>query len=223
MATKLLLPAFLTIFTLFTTGCMTPASDNSDITPSGLTTISDDRLDNLAIRPGVDFEQYRKIKIEPLEISYSERKAVDAIHNQPEDFQFDEKELSIFNEKFAKGISKTWQERFGWEQTEGTGPDVLLVRAKITDLYLYSSIKNDKPFRRTSFVNESSTMDIQLTLVDSSSGEVVFDSKGRQKTGRKGSGTDTMQRINSVSYWNDVYQAFRQWASILGKHISPTA
>ena len=65
-----------------------------------------------------------------------------------EDFQFDEKELAILNKRFSKAVSTVWMDKMGWQLTEEAGANVITVKADISDLYLYASIKNDEPYSK---------------------------------------------------------------------------
>lgn len=186
----------------------------------GLAKIEDQSLDSLAIRPGTDFKAYQKILIEPLTVSYSDKRRHDRLNLREEDFQFDDRELEIFNRQFAKAITSSWQQQFGWETTDQPGPGVIRVSASITDLYLYASIKNDNILPSAVFTNESSDMEIKLTLHDAQSGQLLLESQDKRTTGQQGTGIRTMKRTNSVTYWQDSYQEFRQLASQLGTQIN---
>lgn len=186
----------------------------------GLAQIEDHSLDALAIRPGTDFNAYQKILIEPLTVSYSDKRRHDRLNQRQEDFEFDDRELEIFNRQFAKAITSSWQQQFGWEATDQPGPGVIRVSASISDLYLYASIKNDRILPSAVFTNESSDMEIQLSLHDAQSGQLLLDSKDKRTTGERGIGARSMQRTNSVTYWQDSYQEFRQLATHLSTQIN---
>ncbi|WP_101757573.1 DUF3313 family protein [Oceanicoccus sp. KOV_DT_Chl] len=198
--------------------CNSPNPEFGSPTAQGLTPVTNSSFDQLLIRANIDFNRYRRINIEPLSISYKKRSAADLSFYREQDFQFDEAERKIFNEQFVKAVSKQWQQQFGWQLTTETGDDVLLVKTDISDLYLTASIKNDKPLRQTTVVNESSSMTIKLQLFDNS-GQILLDSVGEKTTGQRGSGVSTMTRVSSVRYWSDCLQAFRQVATLIGNQI----
>ena len=185
----------------------------------GLATVEHNSFEQLLIRPGVDFNQYRKILIEPVTVSYSEQRRTDSLNRKQSAFEFDDRELELFNKQFVKAVSSQWNKTFGWELTDQPGADVITVKAAVTDLYLYASIKNNEILPHAAATNESSKMVIELSLTDSQSGQLLLQSKGQKTTGWRGNSLDTMRRVSSVRYWNDAYQAFRQWASLLGSQI----
>jgi hypothetical protein len=200
--------------------CITTQPVAAPTHASGLTEVHFKPFDTLLIKPHTNFSQYRKIRIEPLSVSYSQQRRTDNLHRPQSAFEFDEKELALFNRQFLHAVSTQWQKTLGWELTEQAGDDVIVVRATISDLYLYASIKNNEILPHQAIVNTSSKMLIQLELIDSTTGEILLQSKGRKTTGQLGNSVDTLQRISSVSYWNDAYQAFRQWAALLGSQMT---
>jgi hypothetical protein len=204
---------------LLLAACATQTPESGPVNEQGLSPITNSNFDELLIRPDANFNQYRKIKIEAVTVSYDDRRRTDTLNRRKEAFQFDERELAMFNQQFVKAVSSQWQKAFGWELTEETGSDVIVVKAEVTDLYLYASIKNNEIYPTKAATNESSRMVIHLSLLDSQSGEVLLDSQGKKITGLRGSGVNTMTRTSSVRYWSDAHQAFRQWATQLASQI----
>lgn len=212
---KILHPV-LSVFCIFTlAACTSQTPQPGPVDDRGLTTYSHNAFEKLAIRRTTDFSTYKKIKIDPVTVAYDDTKRRDLLNRGNEAFQFDDKELEIFNRQFEKGVSTAWKKQFGWEVTNETGSGVILVKAAIVDLYLYGSIKNDEILLHTTITDESSKMVIELTLLDSQNGSVLLESRGKKTTGWHGQ----MTRTSSVSYWSDAYQAFLQWASMLGNQI----
>ena len=190
----------------------------------GLTTLTHSAFDKLAIRANTDFSQYRQFKIETLTVSYDNTRRIDLLNRKKSVFEFDQRELALFNKQFSKGLTNAWGKRFGWKLTEETGADVIVVKATITDMYLYASIKNNEVLPNTVFTNENSRMVINLDLVDSQSGELLLQSSGKKTTGlRQGTGINNMTRNSSVRYWSDAFQAFRQWGNLLAMEIEGIA
>ncbi len=194
-------------------------AEKGPINDQGLTTLSQKSFDQLAIRSSTDFSQYRKLKIEPVTVSYDETRRYDSLNRKKSAFEFDERELGLFNEQFSKGISASMGDRFGWELTDESGAEVVVVKATVTDMYLYASIKNNEVLPNKAATNESSRMIINLDLVDGQSGELLLQSSGKKLTGYRGSGVSSMTRTSSVRYWNDAFQAFRQWGNLLATQI----
>lgn len=212
---KLLHP-ILSVFCIFTlAACTSQTPQPGSVNNQGLTTYNHNSFEKLAINRTIDFSLYKKIKFAPVTVAYDGTKRRDLLNRGDKAFQFDDKELEIFNRQFVKGFSSTWGKQFGWEATDETGPDVILVKAAIVDLYLYGSIKNNEILPHTTITDESSKMVIELTLLDSQDGSVLLESRGRKTTGWRGQ----MTRSSSVLYWNDAYRAFLQWANLLGNQI----
>lgn len=205
--------SILFIFTL--AACANQPPQPGAVNDKGLTTYSHNSFEELAIRQATDFSLYKKIKIDPITVAYSDTKRNDILNRGDEAFQFDDKELEKFNQQFVKGLSAGWGKQFGWEVTDESASDVILVKAAIVDLYLYGSIKNNEILPSATITDETSKMVIELTLVDSQNGSVLLESRGKKTTGWRGQ----MTRASSVTYWNDAYQAFLQWANLIGNQI----
>jgi Protein of unknown function (DUF3313) len=187
----------------------------------GLSNVEDTSFNELAIRPDRQFSQYKKLIIEPISVAYSDRRRPsNRLNLGPEDFQLDEKELKIFNKQFVRAFERQWAKKLGWELTDQPGEDVVILRANVTDFYLYASIKNDNVQPTRTFANESSRMVLNLQLIDSQTGEVILRSKDKKTTGWPNSDISTMRVLNSVRYWSDAYQAFTQWASTLSPYLT---
>ncbi len=203
--------------------CSQHPAERGPVNEQGLTTLSHSAFDELAILASTDFSQYRKFKIEPLTVTYDDTRRTDALNRKKSAFEFDERELALFNEQFSKALTSAWGDRFGWELTTETGADVILVKANVSDMYLYASIKNNEVLPSKAATNESSRMVINLDLVDSQTGELLLQSSGKKTTGLRGSGVSNMTRVSSVRYWSDAYQAFRQWANLIATQIEDMA
>ncbi|MCP3907096.1 MAG: DUF3313 domain-containing protein [Oceanicoccus sp.] len=194
-------------------------AERGPVNKQGLTTLNHSTFDQLAIRSGTDFSQYRQLKIEPVTVSYDDSRRYDSLNRKKSVFEFDERELALFNQQFSKGLSAAWGERFGWKLSEEAGADVIILKATVTDLYLYAAIKNDEILPHKAATHESSRMVIKLDLIDGESGELLLQSSGKKTTGLTGSGVNTMTRVSSVRYWSDAFQAFRQWGHLLATQI----
>ncbi|GEM_PF-6303922 len=213
---KFLTQIFSVFFIVTLTACANQTPEPSPMNAQGLTTFQHSAFDKLEINRSIDFSQYKKIKFDPATVAYNGTHRRDLLNRGEEAFQFDERELEIFNRQLVKGFSSAWAQQFGWEVTEETGSDVILVRAAIVDMYLYASIKNDEILPHSSITDESSKMTIKLSLLDSQSEQLLLTAQGKKTTGWRGQ----LTRTSSVSYWNDAYRAFLQWASLVGNQIT---
>lgn len=189
------------------------------ITEDGLAGVSSP-MDELYIRSDSEFGQYQQIYFEPLTVSYSKQRRSDTLNRSAEDFQFDDKEMTTFEEKFQTSFSQQWQQSLGWSVAEQPGAGVLIVRAAVSELFLYASIKNDARSPNASLTNETSKMQLQIELLDATNQQVLLRMNDQKITGRSGSGSQSMRRMTSVSYWNDAQRMFRQTANSLSNFLS---
>lgn len=201
-------------------GCSAMKSSDGPIDAEGLAQREHGTLDRLLVRPTTDFASYRKVKIEPITVSFSKDRRYDSLHRGKDAFTFNEREQARFNQQFVNALSMQWNKAFGWELTDEPGDDVIVVKTQVTDLYLYASIKNNTIYPSKTFAYETSKMVISMQMLDSDSGEVLLRSSGKKRTGENKAGAGSLTRVSSVSYWNDAYQAFRQWAAVIGTQIN---
>lgn len=200
-----------------------------DFEEEGLDTIRKDSRSELYIRPDIALPLYHELYIEPITVSYSSQKHNNTPGMTESDFQFDENELARFQEQFHKAVSEIWTSVEGRtvidELPASSGDDdadarqlkdTLIMRATVTDLYLNASIKNNKAGRNTALVDESSKMVINMDLLDAATGEVLIRSKDRRTTGYR---SGPKRPMSSVTYFNDVYQSFRQWINQLAARL----
>ncbi|MCR8921356.1 DUF3313 domain-containing protein [Dasania sp. GY-MA-18] len=196
------------ISALLLSGCMThsTAPQQSD---DGLQLVSPSNFDTLYLRPGTDFSRYSTLQFETMPLSYSDERRPHKLPNlSDKDFQFSDKEMGYFQERARKGFSA------GFDKTNDAQGQ-LIVRSSISELYLTAPIKNSIIQPDKSFVQESSRMVITTELVDANSQQVLLRATDKLKTGDIGTNSNNLSRMNSVTYWQDVYREFRSWGSRL--------
>ncbi len=203
-------------FLLMFTGCSsTDTGDQASNPYEGLDTVQKNARSELYVRVDTALPLYNKLIIEPVTVSYSNQQ-----HNTPglpeTDYQFDESELARFQEQFTKAVTKLWISTEGHSITDKPDGKTLIMRVNISDLYLYASIKNNQAGRETSLVKQSSTMVINMDLLDAESGEILIKSKDKRTTGYQ---SGPARQMSSVSYFNDVYQSFRLWINQLSSRL----
>lgn len=189
---------------LLLTGCAS-TPDLSDTTSDGLQRVNDSRFDELYIRSGFDISQYQHINIKPITITYDEKRRTNSLNLRNKDFQFNELELARFQEQINKGLS------------QGIGIEIndseksLIIKTAVTEHYLTASIKNNNIQPTKTFTEESSRMVVTTELIDAESQQVLLRAKGLRKTGLNRGGIHNVSRMNSVTYWQDVYRSFRSF------------
>lgn len=203
--------------------CASPPTSMGTINIDGLMPRSVQGFEEFNIRAQFDAKRYKNIKIEALTVSYDEGRRNDLLHRDKDAFQLDERELAMFNQQYVKASSEQWQRMFGWTLTETADTrETIVLKATITDFYLYASIKNNEILPHKAYSNESSRMTISFSLLDASTGVLLLNGVSKTTTGSKGRGVETMLPVSSVRYWNEAYQGFRQWAIQLGREIRKT-
>ena len=188
-------------------------------THDGLSGVSSP-MDELYIRSTSQFSQFRHFYFEPLTVTYSRQKRSDSLNRPATDFKFDKKEMAIFEQKFQTSFSQQWQQIHNWTAAQQPGVGVLVVRATVSDLFLYASIKNNSRSPSASLADETSKMQLQIELIDAANQQVLLRMRDQKTTGRPGAGSQQMTRVTSVSYWHDVQRMFRRTAISLSHYLA---
>ena len=177
-----------------------------ETTEDGLTLSSHKSINEVYVRPGFKLANYNSLSFETIELTYSDERRTKTPGLTDKDFQLSEKELQRFQERADKGFS------IGLNK-DNSGAGNLIVKHRIEDFYLTSPIKNNLTIPDKSFVKDSSRFTVVTELIDASNQQVVLRAKDKIKTGNLSANTNNLTRHSSVSYWQDVYQAFRRWGS----------
>ena len=120
---------FVFILTSWLLACSQHPTKLGAVNQQGLTTLNHSAFDQLAIRANTDFSHYRKFKIEPLTVNYDDTRRSDLLNRKKSVFEFDEQELALLNKQFSQGLVHAWSERFGWQLTQQTDAEVIVVKA----------------------------------------------------------------------------------------------
>lgn len=219
----------LLLSTFLLTACNTEPSKPEVINHEGLLQINNSSLDELAIRPDTDFTVYEQIRFLPIALHYSDRRRTRSPIFRDEDYQFDDKENSRFNEKIIKAVSKQWAKHLGWKTLASLAnnhkPDdnnlsekTINIEIIIDDFELIAPIKNDQPFSYQSFADKTSEFNVQLKLIDAKTGTLLLSSKDKRETERI-SGTNRLDRVSGVRYWSDTHHEFSSWSRSISSAI----
>lgn len=211
--------SLIVIFFSAITACstMNTTTTPSNVNYEGLSSVSDSNFDELYIRPGTDFTNYRHIYIKPIEINYSDRNRRRAVPglNKESDFQLTDSDLRIIQEQLVKAIAKQWN----WETVDSVTEDSVILELAANDFYLYGSINNNTAGRTSTYTNESSSMTLLAKLRDSQSNQLLLVSNDKRKTGSSRASTQPISKLSNVVFYNDTYHTFNRWAGGMSKHI----
>lgn len=179
----------------------------------GLVRVNSRQLDHLYVLPGADFSRFRRVHLDPVDVSFSERwdpnrsrsRAARALSTQDIE-NIRSTVASEFARSFASELGRS-----GYTIVNEDGDDVLRVTPFIVNLYITAPSAQTTPGRSTTFVATTGQMTLVAVARDSVTGEFLARVIDTQ-TGRR---TGTMQLAGSVANVADARRAFTTWARAL--------
>jgi hypothetical protein len=203
----LLAPAF-----LVATAFAAPQSElEKAMSHDGLQKISVKGIDLAYARPGATLAAYNKVKLEPVEVSFSK-------DWNPTSGRGGIKLGNEARENIRTGVAKIVYEEFVKElQNKGSyqvvneiGPDVLRVKTNIANLYVSAPDTGGAGISRTYTVS-AGEMTLVAELYDSESGQIL----ARMVDRREARGAGKLTLTNSTTNAEEALSAASAWARIL--------
>jgi hypothetical protein len=189
-------------------------SDEPSAEPDGLVRVDTRALDHLYVLPAADFASYKRIRLDPVDVSFSDRwdPSSNRAAARSRSRRMTDADVERLRSEVASEFEKTLAEelrRGGYMLVQGNGDDVLRVTPMIVNLYI-SAPNTQTPGVRT-YTASTGHMTLVAAVRDSVTGEHlarVVDTQQARATGR-------MQLASSVSNWADARRAFTNWARVL--------
>lgn len=201
----------------------TPSQAASPATNEGLMAVQSRDLDELYLRPNADLVAYRKIVIDPVQVTFRKdwnKEFVDPHGSMRRLLQDDVRRIA---DETASTLQSAIAEAFkarGYEIATAPGPGVLRLSPSITDLYVNAAENLATGGTTKSFTKDAGEATLILEARDSVSGTLL----GRvvdHRTARESKGTQIgdVRRTTTVSnnFWFDA--TFRRWAAASAKAL----
>jgi len=184
----------------------------------GLQRRENKRLDNVYVRPNVQFTAYKSVRLDPVEVQFDKdwdpnRSAVTLSQRlSKDDIQRIRADLSkVFREEFAERLSKG-----GYPLVDEDGDDVLRVQAALINVYINAPDTSMQTAGRSrTYVMDAGRMTVVMQLQDSVTGQVL----ARVVDTKQGSSTGRLQWSTSVSNSAEARRAFGDWADALRRGL----
>jgi hypothetical protein len=186
----------------------TPAEDS--VSHDGLQRIRVKGLDTVYALPGATLAAYSKVRIDPVDVAFRKDFAPAKASTR---LKYGTDELAKIREDVAKLVREEFVkelQQHGYSVVETSGPDVLLVRPRIADLYV-NAPDGMQPGRTRTYTMNAGEMTLVGELVDSETGATiarVVDRREARDTGR-------LTWTNSVTNAAEARTIARSWAKIL--------
>ena len=175
----------------------------------GLQRQSSKKMDNVYVRPNVQFKAYKSVMLDPVDVKFDKnwdpnsgtRGVSGRLTN--EDIEKIRTELSaLFHDEFSKRLAKA-----GYPVVTTRGDDVLRIEAAIIDLYV------NAPEKMTSGISRSYTMDAgRATVVMQADDSVTGQTLARVVDTQQGLDNGQLQWTTSVSNSAEARRIVGLWA-----------
>ena len=176
-------------------------------TPDGLERVTNNKLDLVYRRPGVDMTGYTRIMLDPVEVTFKKQWTQDFRQVSKRDRERIRTELAKeFHDIFVEEL----QTKGGYQIVDAPGPDVLRVFAAIIELYINAPDTMTAGRSRT-YALSTGEATLIAELTDSESGSVIARAADRVRARE----FETMQWISTPQNRADARRILRKWATAM--------
>lgn len=178
----------------------------------GLVRTKHAQLDNLYVRPGANLSGYKRIRLDPAEVSFAENWKPNETRRDPAN-RLSDKDIERIRSTVASEFDKVFREELskaGYMLTDEEGEDVLRATPMIVNLYISAPDKMT-PGRSTTYVSSTGQLTLVLALSDSVTGEHLV----RAVDTHRGRDTGRFNISSSVNNLATARDAFDKWSKIL--------
>lgn len=178
----------------------------------GLVRSKHKQLDNLYVRPGADLSGYKRIRLDPAEVSFAKNWKPNETRRNPSD-RLNDKDIERIKSTVASEFDKVFRKQLtqaGYALTDEDGEDVLRATPMIVNLYISAPDKMS-PGRSTTYVSSAGQLTLVLALSDSVTGQHLvraIDTHRARDSGR-------FEVSSSVTNLAAARDAFDKWSQIL--------
>ena len=188
------------------------AADEPQRDVDGLVRVHNQGIDHLYVLPEADFANFRKVRLDPVDVSFSERwnpSSRRSAASRPLSDQDIQNLKSTVATEFQRTVARELM-MSGYTLVDEDGDGVLRVTPMIVNLYVTQPSQATRGGSRV-FVANTGHMTLVAVARDSVTGETlarIVDTQRGRRTGR-------LEIASSVSNMADMRMAFTQWANVL--------
>jgi len=172
-------------------------------------------FDQLYVLPAADFAGYTQIRLDPPEVSFSERWDPNSNRSRSRGARrLSEQDIEQIRSSVANEFEQALTDEFrrgGYTLTRTNGEGVLRVTPMIVNLYVTAPGAQQRAGRSRTWVANTGHMTLVAEVRDSVTGE----SLARVVDTRQGRRLGQLQIASSVTNMADARQAFNSWAQLL--------
>jgi len=193
------------------------AAEPPDVSVDGLELVEKSRRSELYVDPGVDWNSYTKIQLDPATVAFRKNWQRDQNRSQPfkvrtEDMERIKAELSeLFGEVFAEELTSGG----GYVMATESADDVLRITPQIVDLDVYAPDTRNSTGIQRSYTETAGRMTLKLDMYDSVTGDLIARASDRREAPRRG----YMQWTTSVTNRAEAKLMLERWAKDLREFL----
>jgi hypothetical protein len=187
---------------------------NAEMTADGLTRIKNPALKNAWAKPDADFDSYRALMIDPVQISYKRKPKSNRYSTTSSNFALTAGQTAEVKRMLRDAFLAAMLEDPPYPIVEQPGPGVLRLEAAIVDL-IVKVPTSQRGGSDLVFTSSTADMTLLLELRDSLSGEILARLADRKEARAAGHGVDDLYYSNSATNAAAVRRVFQRWARIL--------
>jgi hypothetical protein len=163
------------------------------------------RFQQVWVRPGTSLAGYRKIL--PVDAGVHYKRPPRASRQQ---FPVSERQMKLLSEGLQSAITEALEKDGDWQIVNERGPDVLIVRAALIDVYLSSPPRPSA--REQIYTSSAGEATLVVEIFDSESLEILARIADRRSASRN---LTTTWRSDAVTNRTAAAQLFQRWAQRL--------
>ena len=178
----------------------------------GLVRTKHKQLDNFYVLPGANLSGYKRIRLDPAEVSFAKNWKPNEMQRNPS-ARLNDEDIERIRSGVAIEFEKVFREELtkaGYMLSGEDGEDVLRATPMIVNLYISAPDKMT-PGRSTTYVSNTGQLTLVLALSDSVSGQHLV----RAVDTHRGRDTGQFQVSSSVFNLATARDAFDKWAQIM--------
>lgn len=178
----------------------------------GLVRTKHKQLDNFYVRPDANLSAYKRIRLDPAEVSFAKNWKPNETRRDSAN-RLNDEDIERIRSTVASEFDRVFREQLtkaGYALADEDGDDVLRATPMIVNLYITAPDKMS-PGRSTTYVSSSGQLTLVLALSDSVTGEHLVRAVDTHRA--RDSGRFTMS--SSVTNLATARDAFNKWSDIL--------
>ena len=182
----------------------------------GLQAVKSKDLDMLYVRPGASLAGYKKVMLDPVEVSFSKswdptRTGSNIKLGQAERENIRTGVAKVTHDQFAKLL----QAKDGYPVVSAPGEDVLRAKVKVLNLYVNAPAADTGAGRTRTYQMSAGEATLFLELYDSETGQILARAIDR----RESRSNNLMMMSGTVANTAEMENLAAQWAHVLRKSL----